>query len=110
MTYQRLATVPLHADGERRTERGNSTDIADIKARHHLGDVARRSGIDVADHGRAMVCCPTPSHPDTTPSTLLDLDQDRYHCFGCGAHGDVIDWVRDVESVDLATAISILES
>jgi DNA primase len=81
-----------------------------IKARHRLVDVAHRSGLDVGDHGRVMVCCPTPNHSDSTPSTQLDLDRDRYHCFGCGAHGDVIDWVRNIEGVDTATAISILDS
>jgi DNA primase len=39
----------------------------------------------------------------------LDLDRDRYWCFGCGCHGDVIDWVRDIEGVDTAKAIEILE-
>jgi hypothetical protein len=34
-----------------------------------------------------MACCPF--HDDHTPS--LKLDQ-RYHCFGCGADGDVIDF------------------
>jgi DNA primase len=81
-----------------------------IKSRHRLADVARRSGLDVGTHGRLMVCCPIPDHSDSTPSTQLDLDRDRYYCFGCGAHGDVIDWVRNIEGVDNATAISILDS
>lgn len=84
-------------------------DFTDVKARHRLADVARRSGIDVAGSGRAMVRCPLPGHNDYTPSTQLDLDRDRYHCFGCGAGGDVIDWVKDIEGVDTVTAVSILE-
>jgi DNA primase len=81
-----------------------------IKTRHRIGEVARRSGLDVGDHGRVMVCCPTPGHDDSTPSTLIDLDRDRYHCFGCGAHGDIIDWVKDIEGVDTPAAVSILDS
>ena len=34
-----------------------------------------------------MACCPF--HNDKTPSMKLDQ---RYHCFGCGADGDVIDF------------------
>lgn len=34
-----------------------------------------------------MACCPF--HNDKTPSMKLDR---RYHCFGCGADGDVIDF------------------
>ncbi|MDO4961446.1 MAG: CHC2 zinc finger domain-containing protein [Eubacteriales bacterium] len=34
-----------------------------------------------------MVCCPF--HNDHTPS--MKLNEDYFYCFGCGAHGDVID-------------------
>ena len=36
-----------------------------------------------------MVCCPF--HADRTPS--MKLNEDYFYCFGCGAHGDVIDLV-----------------
>ena len=88
----------------------NTIDWNGIKARHRLAEVTRRSGFDVGHTGRVMICCPTPGHDDRTPSLQLDLDRDRYHCFGCGAHGDVIDWVRDVEGVDTPSAVAILES
>ena len=39
---------------------------------------------------RNMACCPI--HPDRTPSMKLDK---RYHCFGCGADGDAIDFVAN---------------
>ena len=42
-------------------------------------------GIHVGRNG--MACCPF--HNDKTPSMKLDR---RYHCFGCGADGDVIDF------------------
>lgn len=37
---------------------------------------------------KGMVCCPF--HNDHTPSMKLDK---RYHCFGCGEDGDVINFV-----------------
>ena len=37
----------------------------------------------------SMVCCPF--HNDRTPS--MKLNEDYFYCFGCGAHGDVIDLV-----------------
>ena len=46
---------------------------------------AERYGIHVGRNG--MACCPF--HNDKTPSMKLDR---RYHCFGCGADGDVIDF------------------
>ena len=44
---------------------------------------AEHYGIRVGRNG--MACCPF--HNDKTPSMKLDR---RYHCFGCGADGDVI--------------------
>ena len=46
---------------------------------------AEHYGIRVNRNG--MACCPF--HNDKTPSMKLDR---RYHCFGCGADGDVIDF------------------
>ena len=47
---------------------------------------AEHYGIHVGRNG--MACCPF--HNDKTPSMKLDQ---RYHCFGCGADGDVIDFI-----------------
>jgi len=62
------------------------------------------------DAGRAMVCCPLPAHDDRHPSMHLDLGRDRYYCFGCDAHGDVIQWVCDVEGVRTGEAVAILDA
>ncbi len=81
--------------------------------RHRLAEVARRTGITLpTDTGSVTVRCPLPSHghPDRTPSLRLYLDNDRYYCFGCAAKGDVIQWVRDTESVGVAAAIRALDS
>ena len=85
-------------------------DWDDVRARHPLGPVARRTGLAVPDTGRAMVCCPLPTHDDRRPSMHLDLDRDRYYCFGCGAHGDVIQWVCDIEGARPGEAIAILDA
>ena len=85
-------------------------DFDDVRARHPLGAVVRRTGLAAPDVGRAMVCCPMPRHDDRHPSMHLDLDRDRYYCFGCGAHGDVIQWVCDIEGVRPGEAVAILDA
>ena len=85
-------------------------DFDAVKARHSLAAVARRTGLAVADSGRAMVACPMPDHDDSTPSMQLDLDRQKYRCFGCDAHGDVVQWVRDIEDVTTAQALAILDA
>lgn len=46
---------------------------------------AERYGLQVGQSN--MICCPF--HNDRTPS--LKLNQDYFYCFGCEAHGDVIE-------------------
>lgn len=41
--------------------------------------------------GNGMTCCPF--HSDRTPSMKVDA---RFHCFGCGADGDVINFVEQL--------------
>lgn len=83
-------------------------DFLAVRSRHRLAQVARRSGYQLeADTGDVYVCCPM--HAEDTPSMLLHLDTDRYHCFGCGRQGDVVQWVRDIYSVGLREAVRLLD-
>jgi hypothetical protein len=43
-----------------------------------------------------------PFHDDSRPS--LQIYDDHYHCFGCGAHGDMIDWMMKVEGMSILDA------
>jgi Toprim domain/CHC2 zinc finger len=43
-----------------------------------------------------------PFHDDTNPS--CHIYDDHYHCFACGAHGDAIDWLREVEGLSFRAA------
>jgi DNA polymerase len=53
-----------------------------------------------------QMCCPF--HPDDMPS--LRIYPDHYHCFGCGAHGNQIDWLTSVEGMDQDEAIAFLKN
>ena len=56
-----------------------------IKMAVSVKEAAEYYGLEV-NRGN-MVCCPF--HADRTPS--MKLNEDYFYCFGCGAHGDVID-------------------
>jgi DNA primase len=45
-----------------------------------------------------------------TPSFFVVEDKGFFHCFGCGAHGDVIEFVRRHEQLDFAMAVARLAS
>jgi DNA polymerase family A/CHC2 zinc finger/Toprim domain len=47
-----------------------------------------------------------PFHEDDTPS--LHVYRDHYHCFGCGAHGGHLDWLREVEGLDDDAAVDVI--
>jgi DNA primase len=86
-------------------------DFAAVRERHSLAATARRTGYSFTEAtGDVFVSCPMPGHDDSTPSMLLHLDQGRYHCFGCGASGDVVQWVRDVYGLDARQAVDRLDS
>jgi DNA primase len=40
----------------------------------------------------------------------LYLDDGRFYCFGCGARGDVVQWVSDAERANVIEAIRLLDS
>ncbi|MGH8980695.1 MAG: CHC2 zinc finger domain-containing protein [Acidimicrobiales bacterium] len=84
-------------------------DFEPVRARYRLGAVARSSGLVVPDTGRVKVC-PLPAHDDQRPSVMhLDFDRERYYCFGCGARGDVVQWVCDV-GVRPVQTVAILDN
>ena len=65
-------------------------------------DAAAFYGIEVKRNG--MACCPF--HDDKNPSMKVDQ---RFHCFGCGADGDVIDFTAklfDLSSKEAAEKLA----
>lgn len=56
-----------------------------VKQTLNTRQVAKHYGLTVNRHGMARC----PFHDDHTPSMKID---DRFHCFACGADGDVIDY------------------
>ena len=49
-----------------------------------------------------------PFHNERTPSFTVDRDKGLYHCFGCGAGGDVIHFVRQIDRLDFPEAVEAL--
>lgn len=74
-----------------------------IKAAISVKQAAEHYGLEVNRNG--MACCPF--HNDRHPS--LKLNEDYFFCFGCGAKGDVIDFVArlfDLSSYEAAQKLA----
>jgi DNA primase len=70
--------------------------VAVVSARTQL----RKTG------GRFLGRCPF--HEERTPSFSVNATDKLYYCFGCGAKGDLITFVRETEQLDFAGAIEWL--
>ena len=77
--------------------------VEEVKKSHNLRDVMAGYGVNVNRKGFA-VC---PFHNDKNGSLKVYPNQ-SYHCFGCGADGDCIDFVQHMENCDFKTAYRIL--
>jgi len=51
-------------------------------------------------------CCPF--HDEKTPSFTVSPDKQFYHCFGCGAHGDAIQWMVEYHRLPFRQALEEL--
>ncbi|GLX64561.1 DNA primase [Proteus vulgaris] len=51
-------------------------------------------------------CCPF--HNEKTPSFTVNSDKQFYHCFGCGAHGNAIDFLMNYDRLDFVETIEEL--
>ncbi|HLW26742.1 MAG TPA: DNA primase [Kiloniellales bacterium] len=49
-----------------------------------------------------------PFHNEKTPSFTVNDDKQFFHCFGCGAHGDVFGWVMQTEGLSYPEAVERL--
>ncbi|UPK31797.1 hypothetical protein IVB18_26060 [Bradyrhizobium sp. 186] len=87
-----------------------SSDVERLRRDVSLPDTAASFGVKLEkDGGEFLGCCPF--HAEDTPSFTIFVGKDkveRFHCFGCGEHGDVMDFVRGIKGVGLREAISIL--
>ena len=101
--------MPTQNGDIRRSGRNPGMDrwIADIKAALPLGDtITRISGIRLEPcSSGTKACCPF--HNDSTPSFFVNDSTGRYRCYGagCGAQGDVVQFIREWHSVGFGEAL-----
>lgn len=81
-------------------------DHRSVLLRHWLTDVVRSHGIALAPRGGAWWgrC---PFHREKTPSFVVYPDG-HFHCYGCGAHGDTIDFVRRIKGLNFVETVHAL--
>ncbi len=82
-------------------------DTDSIRRDHPIADVVAASGLQLRPMaGRLTGVCPF--HGDTRPSFVVYPATQSYYCFGCGAGGDVIDFVARLNKVGFRSAVEML--
>lgn len=78
--------------------------IAQVKTANDLCEVVREQGIALTRRGRTYfgLC---PFHPEQTASFAVSREAGLFHCFGCGAGGDVICFVERTQQVSFPEAV-----
>ena len=89
--------MPRYTDESREKVR-DATDFAEL--------VGARTELKRAGANRLQGLCPF--HDERTPSFGIDPVEKLYHCFGCGAGGDVFSFVMETEGLDFAGALESL--
>lgn len=79
-------------------------DTERIRSLNSLDDWLDRYGIEVDRKGFAKC----PFHNEKTASFHVYKDG-TYHCFGCGAHGDVITFVMNMQNLSFSEACEMLD-
>ena len=82
--------------------------LDEIRNRLTLSDIIGRR-IKVTRAGREYKAC-CPFHNEKTPSFTINDDKQFYHCFGCGAHGDVIGFTMQHDNLAFPDAVEMLAS
>src|SRR2546430_11140140 len=78
-------------------------DLAEVRERANLVEV-------ISAHAQLRKAGPRtfkglcPFHQEKTPSFTVDPAKQVYYCFGCGAGGDVFDFLRGAEGLSFTEA------
>lgn len=85
-------------------------DIERLRRENSVSDFAFQEGVVIQKNGDEWEgCCPF--HQEDTPSFTIFTGKDgaeRFHCFGCGERGDIIDFVEKLKGLGKRDAIKYL--
>lgn len=80
--------------------------VDNLKARAVIEDVVGQYVALKRNGNRYVGLCPF--HSEKTGSFTVFADTQSYYCFGCGAGGDVITFIRSIENLDYMDALHFL--
>jgi DNA primase len=83
-------------------------DLGQLKARVRLSaEIGKKLKLTRRGGDHWALC---PFHSESTGSFSVNDAKSFFHCFGCGAHGDVLDWWQAIDGLSLPEAIDRLKT
>ncbi|MDP9127085.1 MAG: DNA primase [Pseudomonadota bacterium] len=80
--------------------------LDELRARLTLSEIIGKR-LRLTRAGREFKAC-CPFHNEKSPSFYINDDKQFYHCFGCGAHGDVINFAMRHDRLSFPEAVEAL--
>src|SRR5208283_1235681 len=67
--------------------------------------ISERLSLKKAGNNYKALC---PFHPEKTPSFIVSPEKQIYHCFGCGAGGNVFTFIEKIENIPFIESVKFL--
>ncbi len=93
--YKKMEKSVAIREGIKRNPRVKGVVRKEIDKRIKITEVAKQFGLDPDSKGK--IHCPF--HADGNPSCYLNDDKNIFHCFGCDAKGDIIEFYRRLKEI-----------
>lgn len=81
--------------------------LAELKARTDIEELIGKY-TEIKHRGSSTPVALCPFHTEKTPSFVIYRDTQSYYCFGCGAGGDAITFIKNIERLDYVEAVRYL--
>ena len=80
--------------------------IQDLKLKTDINDIISTYVTLKKRGGTYVGLCPF--HNEKTPSFTVYPDTQSFYCFGCGAGGDAVGFIKKIENLDYIDAVKLL--
>jgi len=85
-------------------------EIERIKRHTDLAALIRARGVELRPHGSKDLSGKCPFHEDDQPSFIVSPEKGLFHCMGCGAAGNAIQFVEKFDGVSFRHAFELLNA
>ncbi len=95
-------------EGGEKTNLRTAYSYIPAECKRSISEVIRNYGVELRPGGKEQIAL-CPFHADKNPSMSVSEDKGLFHCFACGASGDVIRFVELIENISFKEACARLQ-